>query len=332
MANALEALRTAAAVLAFAAMAAGAALAQDAKTNPLQSIVRVYVEVPVDARSAQGLGRQRLGSGTVIDDSGLIITIGYVIMEAMSILVTDAAGKPVPAEVVGYDYETGLGLVRAARPLGIKPMAMGDSTKLAEGEAVIVADFRGAEGAIAARVASRREFAGYWEYLLDEALFTAPPHPNWGGAALIGLDGKLYGVGSLLVNDAKGEKQSDPGNMFVPINLLKPIFAELLADGRRSAPPKPWLGLFSAEHQGRVVITWVSPDSPAAKAGLQPGDFIVSLKGTKIGGVSDFYRKLWGSGNAGIPVPLGVLRDGETRDIVVESADRYKFMRWHKNY
>ena len=332
MANALEVLRTTAVVLAIAVMAAGAAPAQDAKTNPLQSIVRVYVEVPADARSAQGLGRQRLGSGTVIDDSGLIITIGYVIMEAMSILVTDGAGKPVPAEVVGYDYESGLGLVRAVRPLGIKPMAIGDSTKLAEGEAVIVADFRGAEGAIAARVASRREFAGYWEYLLDDALFTSPPHPNWGGAALIGLDGKLYGVGSLLVNDAKGEKQSDPGNMFVPINLLKPIFAELLADGRRNAPPKPWLGLFSAEHQGRVVVTWVSPDSPAAKAGLQPGDFIVSLKGTKIGGVSDFYRKLWGSGNAGIPVPLGVLRDGEARDIVVESADRYKFMRWHKSY
>jgi S1-C subfamily serine protease len=332
MANALGVLRTAAAVVVIAAMAAGAAPAQDAKNNPLQSIVRVYVEVPADARSAQGLGRQRLGSGTVIDDSGLIITIGYVIMEAMSILVTDSAGKPVPAEVVGYDYESGLGLVRAARPLGIKPMAMGDSTKLAAGEAVIVADFRGAEGAIAARVASRREFAGYWEYLLDEALFTSPPHPNWGGAALIGLDGNLYGVGSLLVNDAKGEKQSDPGNMFVPINLLKPIFAELLADGRRNAPPKPWLGLFSAEHQGQVVVTWVSPDSPAAKAGLQPGDFIVSLKGTKIGGVSDFYRKLWGSGNAGIVVPLGVLRDGEMRNIVVESADRYKFMRWHKSY
>ena len=312
-------------------LAAASSSAQD-KKNPFSSIVRVDAEIPPDARTARGLGTQRVGSGIVIDNSGLVLTIGYVILEAMSVTVHDSDGQPVAAEVVAYDYDTGFGLLRATRPLGIKPMAMGSSADLSAQDPVVVADFGGLERAIPAMVVSRREFSGYWEYLLDRAIFTSPPHPNWGGAALIGPEGQLLGVGSLFVNNAKAKDEQLPGNMFVPIDLLKPIFAELLTEGRSSGPVKPWLGMFSAEHQGKVVITWVAPYGPASKAGVEPGDRLLSVQDNKVSNVPDFYRYLWKLGEAGVEVPLKLSRKGEPMDIVVKSADRYDFLHMKRSY
>lgn len=300
--------------------------------NPFAAIVRVDAEIPPDARTARGLGTSRVGSGIVIDDSGLVLTIGYVILEAMSVILQDGEGRRVPADVVAYDYDTGFGLLRAASALGVEPMAIGASGGLEAGDPVVIADFAGVERAIPAVVVSRREFAGYWEYLLDRAIFTSPPHPNWGGAALMGPRGRLLGVGSLFVRNARDEDELLPGNMFVPIDLLKPIFAELLTEGRASGPVKPWLGMFSAEHAGNVVVTWVAPYGPASKAGVESGDRIVRVQDKAVTGVPDFYRKLWGLGEAGIEVQLQLSRRGEAVEVTVTSGDRYDYLQMRRSY
>ena len=318
-------------LLSFALLAAAPLSAQN-KSNPFASIVRVDAEIPPDARTARGLGTSRVGSGIVVDDSGLVLTIGYVILEAMSVTVHDNEGQPVAAEIVAYDYDTGFGLLRATRALGIKPMTIGSSADLSPDDHVVIADFAGVERAIPALVVSRREFAGYWEYLLDRAIYTSPPHPNWGGAALMGPEGELLGVGSLFVNNARKNDERLPGNMFVPIDLLKPIFAELLTEGRAGGPVKPWLGMFSATHENRVVVTWVAPYGPASKAGVEPGDRLLSVQDTKVTTVPEFYRNLWGSGEAGIDVKLKLSRKGEAVEIVVKSADRYDFLHMKRSY
>ncbi|MDA0261709.1 MAG: S1C family serine protease [Proteobacteria bacterium] len=314
-----------------ALIASSTVIAQE-KRNPFASIVRVDAEIPPDARTARGLGTSRVGSGIVIDDSGLVLTIGYVILEAMSVTVHDKEGQPVAAEVVAYDYDTGFGLLRAIRPLGIKAMAIGHSASVTASDPVVVADFGGLERAIPAMVVSRHAFAGYWEYLLENAIFTSPPHPNWGGAALIGPEGQLLGVGSLFVNNARTHNEQLPGNMFVPIDLLKPIFAELLTEGRSSGPARPWLGMFSADNQGEIVVTWVAPYGPASKAGVEPGDRLMSVQNLEVDNVPDFYRKLWKLGHAGVEVQLKLKRDGEPLNIVIKSADRYDFLLMKRSY
>lgn len=319
------------ALLCLALVATPPVFAQE-KTNPFNSIVRVDAEIPPDARTARGLGTSRVGSGIVIDDSGLVLTIGYVILEAMSVTVEDRDGQTVAVEVVAYDYDTGFGLLRATRPLGIKPMALGNSAGVSPDDHVVVADFAGVERAIPAKVVSRRVFAGYWEYLLDRAIFTSPPHPNWGGAALMGARGQLLGIGSLFVRNARANDEVMPGNMFVPIDLLKPIFAELLTEGRASGPVKPWLGMFSADHEGKIVVTWVAPYGPASKAGVEPGDRLLSVQDNEVSNVPQFYRKLWGLGEAGVEVRLKLSRKGEPMDVVVKSADRYDFLHMKRSY
>jgi S1-C subfamily serine protease len=300
----------------------------------LAAVVRLEAEAPADARSARTLGPKRSGNGVVIDQSGLILTIGYLIVEAMSVTVMDAEGRPVPAEVVGYDNDTGFGLVRATKPLGIKPLPFGESSRVAEGDPVLVVGHGGAEGTVGGYVVSKREFAGYWEYLLDQAIFVSPPHGNWGGTALVSQDGRLVGIGSLLVQDAIRGSVPMPGNMFVPIDLLKPIFAELLADGRPGGPYKPWMGLLSTDHPGLIVVTRVTPDGPAAKAGIQPGDVIVAVGTEQVTKIADFYRKVWGVGPAGSDIPLTVMRpsEGKAYAITIPSGNRYEFMQFKRTF
>jgi S1-C subfamily serine protease len=298
----------------------------------LAAVVRLSAEIPPDARSARTLGTSRNGNGVVIDDAGLVLTIGYLVPDAMSVIVVGADGRPVPAEVVAYDYDNGFGLVRTARPLGAKPLPLGDSDRLRHGDTVLVAGAGGTDGAIAATVVSRREFAGYWECLLDEAVFTSPPHPDWGGAALIGADGRLYGIGSLLVGNALGDDRPLPGNMFVPINVLKPIFADLISDGRSPGPARPWLGIFSDGRSERPVVTDVSPGGPAARAGLVPGDVIAEVAGERVATQADFYRRLWRQGPAGTEIRLGILRGGRSLDVVVKSGNRHDYFGFRRSY
>ena len=295
----------------------------------LEAIVRVHAEIPADARTAALLGRERDGSGVVIDDAGLVVTIGYLITEAMGAEVTTGPGRVSRADIVGFDIASGLGLLRAAEPLAVKPMPIGTATTLFEKTPVIVAVSGGPEAVLPAVVVSRRAFAGYWEYLLEDAIFTAPPHPAWSGAALLGPEGKLAGIGSLVVSDAKADL---PGNMFVPIDRLRPVLGDLLALGRPSAPPRPWLGVNLRELDGALVVGRVASDGPSDKAGVRHGDRVTAIDGAPVHELADFYRTLWRRGNAGVTVMLGVTRQGEEREIEVKTIDRYRYLKLDTTY
>ena len=293
----------------------------------LEAVVGLRAEIPDDAFTAAILGTEREGNGIVIDDNGLVLTIGYLITEAAAVRLTTVAGKTIVAEAVGYDYESGLGLVRSVAPIDVPPLELGNSADLEEREPVIIAGHGGRGQTIGGRVVSKREFAGYWEYMLDEAIFTTPPHPNWGGTALIGHDGTLRGVGSLYVEDAAGGNRPVAGNMMVPIDLLKPILSDLTTYGRVRRKQRPWLGLFTAETMGHLFVAGVAPGGPADDSGLESGDVIVSLNGLNLDGMIDFYRKLWAIGPAGVTVHFTVLRGGDAIDVPVHTADRYAFLK-----
>jgi S1-C subfamily serine protease len=265
----------------------------------------------------------------VIDDAGLIVTIGYLITEAMGAEIRTVDGKISRADVVGLDLVSGLGLLRAAEVLPVKPMPIGTAQELAEKTPVVVAGSGGIEAAQPAVVVSRRAFAGYWEYLLDDAIFTAPPHPAWSGAALLAPDGRLAGIGSLIVGDAKAGL---PGNMFVPIDHLRPVMGDLLALGRPSIPPRPWLGVNLEEFEGKLVVVRVALDGPGDRAGIHRGDLVTALDGTPVHDLADFYRSLWQRGEAGIAVRLSLARQGEERDVEVRTIDRYRYLRLETTY
>jgi S1-C subfamily serine protease len=304
--------------------------------SPLDSVVGVRAAIPADARTAEVLGTEREGSGVVIGADGLVLTIGYLILEAASAEIALSGGLTIPADIVAYDYETGFGLLRPITDSGVRPIELGDSAKLAVENPVMVASFGGAEGppsdASAAFVVSRRAFAGYWEYLLPEAIFTAPPHPTFGGAALIGPDGRLLGIGSLFVGDAAQPGGRMAGNMFVPIDALKPILDDLVAHGRAQGPRRPWLGVFTEEMRGYLFVNRVAGGGPAAAAGIEPNQVILAVDGEPVQGMADFYRKVWALGQPGVVVPLTVLTEHGVAERTVTSGDRYNYLKLDPSY
>ncbi|MER8479596.1 S1C family serine protease [Mesorhizobium sp. M1163] len=285
----------------------------------LRSIVAVRATVPEDAFTADALGTRREGSGVVIRGDGLVLTIGYLITEAEEVWLADQDGRVVPAHALAYDQESGFGLVQALAPLGLPAIALGDASRAKIGDPVVLAD--GVGRSVRAQIVTKQEFAGYWEYLIDEAIFTAPAHPSWGGAGLIGADGRLLGIGSLRLQMSRNGEVADI-NMVVPIDLLPPILDDLLTRGQVARPPRPWLGAFSAESDGKVVVMSVAEGGPAAQAGLRQGDVISDVRDAAVDGLADFYRKLWKSGPAGAEIPIRVLRDGRETWLRVKSADR----------
>ena len=318
---------------ALAGMLVGAwprpAAAQPDLMEVLSAVVAVEARIPGDARTAAVLGDQRLGSGIVIDGAGLVVTIGYLILEATDAWVRTGGGQRVPADIVAYDHETGFGLLRARAPLDkVVPMALGDSDALAEGTPAVIASFGGPGAVVPVMTVSRRAFAGYWEYLLENAIFTSPPHRFFGGAALISTGGRLVGVGSLIVPDAAPEPDRGPGNMFVPVAQLKAVLADLIVSGRSANPLRPWLGVFAEERDdGRVVVRSLAADGPAMQAGIEPGDVIVTAGDLPVDGLVDFYRKLWSGRGPGDRVTLTVERGGEPRSIEVLGGNRYRWLR-----
>jgi S1-C subfamily serine protease len=305
----------------------GPAAGEQSAEEILKAIVKIRSVIPENAFTARTLGTEREGNGVLIDSKGHILTIGYLIVEAETIEVTTGEGKPISASFVGYDHDTGFGLLKANQPLNVTPMKMGKSSEVKEGDPILMAGYGGTESIQVGRVIARKEFAGYWEYLLEDAIYTAPAHSGFGGAALIDRDGKLLGIGSLLTQVFIPGFGSISCNISVPIDLLPPILADLIAKGRTSAAPRPWLGLNTEEAHGRVFVLRVTSGGPAEKAGLQPGDMVLSVKGEEVKGLADFYRKIWALGNAGAEVPLGILRGIRIRDITVKSVDRTQLLR-----
>ena len=298
----------------------------------LSSIVRLSSKVPADAFSARALGVEREGNAVLLGNDGILVTIGYLVVDAHAISLQVKGGGKVQAEIVGYNHESGLALIHALSPLGIPAMKQGTADNLEEEEPVIIAPYGGVDHSISALVVSRREFSGSWEYLLDMAIFTVPIHPNWSGAALIRRDGTLCGVGSLWVNDAKEGQSDSPGNMFVPIDLLKPIYDDMISTGLAKGPHRPWLGIYTAEASNRLFVSGIIPDAPADKAGVEAGDIIAGLEDEPIRSLADLYRKLWSLGDAGVTVSLNLHRDGEDISIAVKSDSRYSLVAKRSNH
>ena len=314
-------------------MSASTAAAQNAWIEELAAaVVRIKTHINPEGRTIEGLGREREGSGVLIDSDGLVLTIGYLMVEAYAAEVVTNDGRTVPASVVGYDHESGFGLLRTLEPLRLKPMPLGKSSEVKERDPVLVASFGGAAMVAPAYIVAKREFAGSWEYMLDDALFTSPPHPAWSGAALIDRAGKLVGIGSLIVGDAVGGGEKTPGNMFVPIDRLPPILADLIASGRIPGPGRPWLGLNAEELRGRLFVSRVTPGGPADKAGVKRGDVIVGVKGEPPKNLADFYRKVWAQGDAGVNVPLEVLQDSAVRRVEIKSINRLDHLKLKSSF
>jgi S1-C subfamily serine protease len=294
----------------------------DVIEKALTGVVRLRTMAAPGAKSNATLGAQREGNGVLLAPK-LVLTIGYLVMEADEVEITDYKGRKLPGKVAAFDQETGLGLVRLLVPAQGEPMVLGDAKSLREKDAVLAA---GARGNIApAFITSRREFTGGWEYLLDEAIFTFPPIADWGGAALIEPSGKLVGVGSLFVRDSAGNGTSVPGNMFVPVDILKPILDELIENGQRKGAQRPWLGLTTFEDEDGVNVGRLSADGPADRAGLERGDIITAVGRTEVKTLAEFYRAVWSRGEAGVRVPLTVKRGGKELTMNVRSIDRSSF-------
>jgi S1-C subfamily serine protease len=290
----------------------------------LKSVVALRATIPDDAFTAAGLGNRREGSGVVIGADGLVLTIGYLITEATQVWLTTHDGRAVPGHALAYDQQTGFGLVQALGELDLPPLPLGASGRAELGDPVIFAD--GTGHYVEAAIVAKQEFAGYWEYLLDEAIFIAPAHLSWGGAALIDMEDRLIGIGSLHLQMSQGGEVADI-NMAVPIDLLSPILDDLLTRGQADRPPRPWLGVFSAENNGEGVVMSVAEDGPAANAGIRRGDVISDVRDGAITGLADFYRKVWEIGPAGAEVPLRIVRDGRESWLRVKSADRDSFLK-----
>jgi S1-C subfamily serine protease len=293
----------------------------------LAAVVGVRSIVPGDAFSAETLGTERAGNGVLIRKDGLVLTIGYLVTEAETVWLSLSDGRSVPGHVLGYDQETGFGLLQALARLDLPELPFGRSSDVAVGEQVVVAGAGGRHRCVAAQVAARQEFAGYWEYVLDEAIFTAPAHPNWGGTAAIGPDGHLIGIGSLQLDQPREGGKTEHLNMIVPIDLLKPILEDLLTLGQRNRPPRPWLGLYATEVDNRVVVVGLSQRGPAKRSDLRTGDVVLAVGGMEVSGLAGLFRRIWSLGDAGVEVPLTIFREGQSLELKVPSADRRRFLK-----
>jgi S1-C subfamily serine protease len=293
----------------------------------MSAVVGLRSVVPEDAFTAQTLGTERAGNGVLIRDSGLVLTIGYLITEAESIWLSPGSGPPVPGHALAYDQQTGFGLVQALARLDLPVLPIGSSGKAQIGDRVVVAGVGGRQRSVAARIVAKQEFAGYWEYVLDEAIFTAPAHPNWGGTAMIGAAGELLGIGSLQLEQGRERGTSGHLNMIVPIDLLKPILDDLLRHGRPNRPPRPWLGLYAAEIDDRIVVIGLADRGPAQRAGLRTGDVVVSIAGEDVSSLAGMFRRIWSLGEAGVEIPIKLDRDGRTFEQKMTSSDRNRFFK-----
>ncbi|MFO0997342.1 MAG: S1C family serine protease [Alphaproteobacteria bacterium] len=293
----------------------------------LTSIVGVHATIPADAFTAEVLGVERAGNGVLIEPKGLVLTVGYLIVEADTIWLSLGDGGGVQGHVLGYDHETGFGLIQALGSVNLPTLPLGSSAAVSVGERVVIGGAGGTKHSVAARIVAKQEFSGYWEYALDEAIFTAPAHPNWGGTALIGPSGDLLGIGSLQLQREVKENQHENLNMVVPIDLLKPILEDLKTIGRPNRPPRPWLGVYVTEVEGKIAVAGLASGAPAQKADLRSGDILLAVGGVEVNSLAEFYNRLWSLGPAGVEVPLTVHRSGESSEMRIVSGDRNRYLK-----
>ncbi len=286
-----------------------------------RSVVTLRADVPEDAFTASILGSQRTGNGVVINSDGLILTIGYLVTEATDVWLTTPDGRELAAHPLAYDQVTGFGLVMPLQKADLPPIPLGSSATLEVGDHGYVVSSPEFAEPQQVRVFARREFAGAWEYLLDDAIFATPAHPHWSGAALVDAQGSLVGLGSLLVRELSAGEELN-ANMFVPIDLLKPILEELTTRGRTSRQSRPWLGVYAVEMTGRVYVTGVADGGPAQLADIREGDLISHVADHDVATLPDFYRRLWAVGPAGSGVPLTAIRGSTRLQLNVRSIDR----------
>jgi S1-C subfamily serine protease len=284
--------------------------------------VSLKTYVPSDAHTAENLGTERAGSGVVIRETGIVATIGYLITEAETIWITSSDGRAIQGHALAYDQESGFGLVQALGQLNLPALEMGDSDRLKVGDQVVFAAAGGRHHSVETRVVGRQEFAGYWEYVVDDAIFTAPAHPFWGGGGLISNDGKLMGIGSLILQQGDGKGSRLDMNMVVPIGLLTPIMKDLLSYGRVNRPARPWLGIYAMESDDTIVVGRLTDNGPAEQAGVRAGDRILAVGGDEISDLAGLWRRVWASGSAGAEVRLRLMRDKTPVALTVRSADR----------
>jgi S1-C subfamily serine protease len=290
------------------------------------AVVLVRAEVPADGFTASTLGTERGGYGVVIREDGLLVTIGYLINEASQIWLTSNRGSVVPGYRLAYDHATGFGLVQPLAKLDAPHLTRGLAADVNVGDAAFVIGHGGAPHALKTQIVAKQEFAGSWEYLLDEAIYTAPAHPQWGGAALLDAQGNLIGIGSLLVQrEVNGEAVH--ANMFVPIDLLHPILDGMLQTGRSPRPPNPWLGMSMQESEAKLVVGRVTPSGPAQRAGVREGDMVVSVGAQRVTSLAEFLRAVWRLGPAGVDVPLTLARAGDVLRLTIKSADRHDYLK-----
>lgn len=299
----------------------------------LGAVVGIRALVPPDAFTAEILGTERAGHGALIRKDGIVLTIGYIVTEAETVWISLGGGKTVPGHVLGFDQESGFGLVQALARIDVPALPLGRSADAEIGMRVVVAGAGGRNRAVAARIVAKQEFSGYWEYVLGEAIFTAPAHPFWGGTALIGPAGDLIGIGSLQIQQSvanpvtRVQKQSDDANMIVPIDLLKPILDDMITLGRPNRPARPWLGIYATEIGNTVAVLGIASRGPAQKADLRAGDIVLSVAGTAVSDLAGLFRRVWALGEAGVTVPLTINREGKTLDVSVRSIDRRRLLK-----
>jgi S1-C subfamily serine protease len=292
----------------------------------LDAVLTLRAEIPEDAFTASILGTERAGTGVVIREDGLVLTIGYLITEAQSIWLTTNKGAVIAGHPLAYDQVTGFGLVQPLGRLQVPALKRGSAASCAVGDEVFVIGRGGRAHALKARILAKREFAGYWEYVLDEAMFTAPAHPEWAGAALVGIDGRLLGIGSLLLQEAVGGETTQC-NMMVPIDLLEPIFHDLLTLGRANRSPRPWLGMYTTDANGQLVVGGLADGGPADRAGVRPGDLVLEVARERVTTLAELFRKVWRLGPAGTEIPLTLAREGSLIRVRLQSANRDDFLK-----
>jgi S1-C subfamily serine protease len=286
----------------------------------LSSVVHIHTEVPSAHPSTRILGDERMGTGTVVDPSGLILTVNYVVMGGETIQVTLARGRALRAEIVAQDFEVGLALLRVKRQ-GLPAAPVTASESLTRGDPVFAL---GSTGPRERRVAGGLvtylgEFEAYWEYLLDRGIVSSAANPGFGGGPLFTLSGKMVGVVSLNLNEIARS------SLAIPVECYLRNQEEFVRFGRVvSRPQRAWLGVFAHVLEEGVVVAGLVPNGPGARSGIQEGDLIVSLDAREVPTRKDLYLSLWRHA-PGEKMTLEVMRDNQVRRLSVTAGDRADF-------